>query len=49
MRSLMLVGLIPVQVPTLRPGPDKFVRLDQQLQNANSQFIEEQQSQQQVH
>ncbi|XP_008335593.1 syntaxin-6 [Cynoglossus semilaevis] len=36
------------QVPTLRPGPDKFVRLDQQLQNANSQFIEEQQSQQQL-
>lgn len=35
-------------MPTLRPGPDKFVRLDQQLQNANSQFIEEQQSQQQL-
>ncbi|KAM6921837.1 syntaxin-6 [Xenentodon cancila] len=31
-----------------QPGPDKYSRLDRQLQTANSQFIEEQQSQQQL-
>ncbi|XP_049910131.1 syntaxin-6 [Epinephelus moara] len=31
-----------------QPGPDKYSRLDRQLQNANSQFIEEQQAQQQL-
>ncbi|XP_029355755.1 syntaxin-6 isoform X2 [Echeneis naucrates] len=32
----------------VNPGPDKYSRLDRQLQNANSQFIEEQQVQQQL-
>ncbi|XP_037530348.1 syntaxin-6 isoform X3 [Nematolebias whitei] len=31
-----------------QPGSDKYNRLDRQLQNANSQFIEEQQVQQQL-
>uniref|UniRef100_A0A3Q3LKN0 Syntaxin 6 n=1 Tax=Mastacembelus armatus TaxID=205130 RepID=A0A3Q3LKN0_9TELE len=34
--------------PMWQPGPDKYSRLDRQLQNANSQFIEEQQVQQQL-
>uniref|UniRef100_A0A3Q0QNS3 Syntaxin 6 n=1 Tax=Amphilophus citrinellus TaxID=61819 RepID=A0A3Q0QNS3_AMPCI len=36
------------QGPIWQPGADKYSRLDRQLQNANSQFIEEQQIQQQV-
>ncbi|KAG7514771.1 syntaxin-6 [Solea senegalensis] len=36
------------QGPSWRPGADKFIRLDQQLQNANSHFIEEQNVQQQM-
>ncbi|XP_068449157.1 syntaxin-6 [Clinocottus analis] len=36
------------QGPIWQPGPDKYGRLDRQLQNANSQFIEEQQGQQQL-
>uniref|UniRef100_A0A7N8YHA0 Syntaxin 6 n=1 Tax=Mastacembelus armatus TaxID=205130 RepID=A0A7N8YHA0_9TELE len=36
------------QGPMWQPGPDKYSRLDRQLQNANSQFIEEQQVQQQL-
>lgn len=34
--------------PMWLPGPDKYIRLDQQLQNANAQFIEGQQVQQQL-
>ncbi|XP_034438202.1 syntaxin-6 [Hippoglossus hippoglossus] len=34
--------------PMWQPGPDKYTRLDHQLQNANTQFIEEQQVQQQL-
>uniref|UniRef100_A0A3B4Y9X4 Syntaxin 6 n=1 Tax=Seriola lalandi dorsalis TaxID=1841481 RepID=A0A3B4Y9X4_SERLL len=34
--------------PVWQPGPDKYSRLDRQLQNANSHFIEEQQVQQQL-
>lgn len=34
--------------PIWQPGHDKYSRLDRQLQSANSQFIEEQQVQQQV-
>lgn len=34
--------------PIWQPGPDKYTRLDRELQTANSQFIEEQQTQQQV-
>ncbi|KAL4000159.1 inactive phospholipase C-like protein 2 [Sarotherodon galilaeus] len=36
------------QGPIWQPGADKYSRLDHQLQNANSQFIEEQQVQQQL-
>ncbi|XP_034035192.1 syntaxin-6 [Thalassophryne amazonica] len=36
------------QAPIWRPGPDKYRHLDQHLQKANSQFIEEQQHQQQL-
>ncbi|XP_030578776.1 syntaxin-6 isoform X2 [Archocentrus centrarchus] len=36
------------QGPIWQPGADKYSRLDRQLQNANFQFIEEQQIQQQV-
>ncbi|XP_028260264.1 syntaxin-6 [Parambassis ranga] len=36
------------QSPIWQPGPDKYSRLDRQLQNANSQFIGEQQTQQQL-
>ncbi|XP_030647600.1 syntaxin-6 [Chanos chanos] len=34
------------QGPIWQPGGDKYTRLDQELQTANSQFIEEQQTQQ---
>uniref|UniRef100_UPI0037E8A308 syntaxin-6 n=1 Tax=Semicossyphus pulcher TaxID=241346 RepID=UPI0037E8A308 len=43
-----LLGERGAQGPIWQPGPDKFSRLDRQLQNANSQFIEEQQVQQQL-
>ncbi|XP_041647457.1 syntaxin-6 [Cheilinus undulatus] len=43
-----LLGERGAQGPIWQPGPDKFSRLDKQLQNANSQFIEEQQVQQQL-
>lgn len=43
-----LLGERGVQGPIWQPGPDKYSRLDQQLQNANSNFIEEQQTQQQL-
>ncbi|CDQ65004.1 unnamed protein product [Oncorhynchus mykiss] len=36
------------QGPIWQPGLDKYTRLDQELQTANSQFIEEQQTQQQL-
>ncbi|KAK2869087.1 hypothetical protein Q7C36_000958 [Tachysurus vachellii] len=34
--------------PIWQPGGDKYTRLDRELQSANSQFIDEQQSQQQL-
>lgn len=34
--------------PIWQPGGDKYTRLDPELQSANSQFIDEQQNQQQV-
>lgn len=43
-----LLGERGAQGPIWQPGPDKYSRLDRQLQNANSQFIEEQQAQQQL-
>ncbi|KAM6939098.1 syntaxin-6 [Lycodopsis pacificus] len=43
-----LLGDRGAQGPIWQPGPDKYRRLDRQLQNANSQFIEEQQGQQQL-
>lgn len=43
-----LLGERGAQGPIWQPGPDKFSGLDRQLQNANSQFIEEQQVQQQL-
>ncbi|KAM7409796.1 hypothetical protein PAMA_001338 [Pampus argenteus] len=43
-----LLGERGAQGPIWQPGPDKYSRLDSQLQTANSQFIEEQQSQQQL-
>ncbi|XP_056266747.1 syntaxin-6 isoform X2 [Pseudoliparis swirei] len=43
-----LLGDRGAQGPIWQPGPDKYGRLDRQLQNANSQFIEEQQGQQQL-
>ncbi|XP_065811614.1 syntaxin-6 [Labrus bergylta] len=43
-----LLGERGAQGPIWQPGPDKFSRLDRQLQTANSQFIEEQQGQQQL-
>nr|XP_023669089.1 syntaxin-6 [Paramormyrops kingsleyae] len=36
------------QGPQWQPGPDKYSRLDRELQTANSQFIEEQHTQQQM-
>lgn len=46
--SQAVLGERGAQGPIWQPGPDKYSRLDRQLQNANSQFIEEQQVQQQV-
>ncbi|XP_054458528.1 syntaxin-6 [Anoplopoma fimbria] len=43
-----LLGERGAQGPIWQPGPDKYGRLDRQLQNANSQFIDEQQGQQQL-
>lgn len=43
-----LLGERGAQGPIWQPGADKYSRLDHQLQNANSQFIEEQQVQQQL-
>ncbi|KAM7012888.1 syntaxin-6 [Tautogolabrus adspersus] len=43
-----LLGERGAQGPIWQPGPDKFGRLDRQLQTANSQFIEGQQGQQQL-
>ncbi|XP_026201413.1 syntaxin-6 isoform X1 [Anabas testudineus] len=43
-----LLGERGAQGPIWQPGPDKYSRLDRQLQSANSQFIEEQQVQQQL-
>lgn len=43
-----LLGERGAQGPIWQPGPDKYTRLDNQLQTANSQFIEEQQTQQQL-
>nr|XP_040039272.1 syntaxin-6 [Gasterosteus aculeatus aculeatus] len=43
-----LLGDRGAQGPIWQPGPDKYGRLDRQLQNANSHFIEEQQGQQQL-
>lgn len=43
-----LLGERGAQGPIWQPGPDKYSGLDRQLQNANSQFIEEQQTQQQL-
>ncbi|XP_072294828.1 syntaxin-6 [Eucyclogobius newberryi] len=43
-----LLGERGAQGPIWQPGPDKYTRLDRQLQTANSQFIEEQQTQQQL-
>ncbi|CAB1324675.1 unnamed protein product [Coregonus sp. 'balchen'] len=43
-----LLGDSGSQGPIWQPGPDKYTRLDQELRTANSQFIEEQQTQQQL-
>uniref|UniRef100_A0A3B5A6D5 Syntaxin 6 n=1 Tax=Stegastes partitus TaxID=144197 RepID=A0A3B5A6D5_9TELE len=43
-----LLGEHGAQGPIWQPGSDKYSRLDRQLENANSQFIEEQQVQQQL-
>uniref|UniRef100_A0A8C6X089 Syntaxin 6 n=1 Tax=Neogobius melanostomus TaxID=47308 RepID=A0A8C6X089_9GOBI len=43
-----LLGERGAQGPIWQPGPDKYTRLDRQLQNANSNFIDEQQTQQQL-
>lgn len=43
-----LLGDHGAQGPIWQPGPDKYSRLDRQLQNANSHFIDEQQVQQQL-
>lgn len=43
-----LLGDRGAQGPIWQPGADKYSRLDHQLQNANTQFIDEQQNQQQV-
>ncbi|XP_068599361.1 syntaxin-6 isoform X2 [Brachionichthys hirsutus] len=43
-----LLGERGAQFPIWQPGSDKYSRLDRQLQNASSQFIEEQQVQQQL-
>lgn len=43
-----LLGDRGAQGPIWQPGADKYSRLDHQLQNANTQFIDEQQNQQQM-
>ncbi|TDG96000.1 hypothetical protein EPR50_G00241750 [Perca flavescens] len=43
-----LLGEHGAQGPSWQAGPDKYSRLDRTLQTANSQFIEEQQVQQQL-
>ncbi|KAF1385180.1 hypothetical protein PFLUV_G00105040 [Perca fluviatilis] len=43
-----LLGERGAQGPSWQAGPDKYSRLDRTLQTANSQFIEEQQVQQQL-
>ncbi|XP_067369304.1 syntaxin-6 isoform X2 [Channa argus] len=43
-----LLGEGGARGPIWQPVPDKYSRLDRQLQNTNSQFIEEQQMQQQL-
>ncbi|KAL2089674.1 hypothetical protein ACEWY4_014362 [Coilia grayii] len=43
-----LLGGSGAQGPIWQPGGDKYTGLDQELQTANSQFIEEQQTQQQL-
>ncbi|XP_078100632.1 syntaxin-6 [Sander vitreus] len=43
-----LLGERGAQAPSWQAGPDKYSRLDRTLQSANSQFIEEQQVQQQL-
>uniref|UniRef100_A0A1A7YKJ9 Syntaxin 6 n=1 Tax=Iconisemion striatum TaxID=60296 RepID=A0A1A7YKJ9_9TELE len=47
-KKQVLVGECGAQGPIWQPSSDKYRRLDHQLQNANSQFIEEQQVQQQL-
>ncbi|XP_075342264.1 syntaxin-6 isoform X2 [Odontesthes bonariensis] len=44
----VLLGECGAQGPIWQPGPDKYSRLDRQLQNANSNFIEDHQVQQQL-
>lgn len=44
----VLLGECGAKGPVGQPGLDKYRRLDQQLQNVNSQFIDEQQVQQQL-
>ncbi|XP_028857466.1 syntaxin-6 [Denticeps clupeoides] len=43
-----LLGDGGAQRPIWQPGGDRYTRLDQELQTANSQFIDEQQTQQQL-
>ncbi|XP_064808531.1 syntaxin-6-like isoform X2 [Oncorhynchus masou masou] len=43
-----LLGNSGSQGPIWQPGPDKYTRLDQELRTANSMFIDEQQTQQQL-
>ncbi|KAK6320564.1 hypothetical protein J4Q44_G00096710 [Coregonus suidteri] len=43
-----LLGDSGSQGPIWQPGPDKYTRLDQELRTANSLFIDEQQTQQQL-
>ncbi|KAJ8395482.1 hypothetical protein AAFF_G00032160 [Aldrovandia affinis] len=43
-----LLGDSAPQGPAWQPGADKYTRLDSELQTANSQFIDEQHSQQQL-
>ncbi|XP_056133528.1 syntaxin-6 [Lampris incognitus] len=43
-----LMGDQGLRSPIWQPGSDRYTRLDRELQTANSQFIEEQQSQQQL-
>lgn len=43
-----LLGDRGAQGPIWQPGANKYSRLDHQLQNANTQFIDEQQNQQQM-